>query len=572
MHKGLLKNAVLPLMSSAAFGLAVYSTLYFLPGAVAADEPAAVRSGTTGDAAGQASAAPQLQAAPDSNSNTRSEGRAAYESDALFAKVIEKAEKGARSAYRAPQEIPAFMQDLAYQDYQNIRFNPDKSLWKDRELPFQLMFIPPGLFYQHSVKINIVENGEQRPLSFQREWFTFSDPELGKKVPHDLGYAGFKLTHPINQPGLQDQFMVFAGASYFRAVAAGNAWGISARGVAINTGLPQGEEFPSFTEYWMEPPATDAKMMTVYALLDGPSISGAYKFEITPGERTNIRVQNVLFPRKDIELLGIAPLTSMFFYGENMTRPTGEWRPEVHDSDGLLIQDRLSGEWLWRPLLNPETLEMDYFATDNVGAFGLIQRANGFDEFRDMEAHYEKRPSMIVRPVEGWGKGAIVLTQLPTHNETNDNIVAFWKPGQPVKAGAEFSFAYDVIVGSRDIQDIEIGKARHTFVGDGNRIGGGDTEGAYRFIVDFEGGALDDMGADAKVLSEVSAFGGAELIEHYVQYNETSGQWRLSVLAKPATNKSLNLRAYLKREDDNSALTETWTYRLPWNNTILDSK
>tara|TARA_R100000306_G_scaffold62439_1_gene70170 strand:- start:39065 stop:40768 length:1704 start_codon:yes stop_codon:yes gene_type:complete len=567
MHQGLLKKVVLPLMSSAAFGLVVYTSIHHLPGVRAADQAAVPGEQTSRPSE---AAAPRLPAASDTSGRT--EGRAAYATDPLFAKVIEKAEKAADSAYKAPAEIPAFMQDLAYQDYQNIRFNPDKSLWKDRNLPFQMMFIPPGLFYQHSVKINIVENGQQKPLSFQREWFSFSDPELEKKVPHDLGYAGFKLTHPINRSDIQDQFMVFAGASYFRAVAAGNAWGISARGIAVNTGLPRGEEFPSFTEYWMEPPAADAKSMTVYALLDGPSISGAYKFVITPGERTVIKVQNVLFPRKDIELLGVAPLTSMYFYGENMTRPTGEWRPEVHDSDGLLIQDRLSGEWLWRPLLNPQTLEMDYFKTDNIGAFGLIQRADDFDEFRDMEAHYEKRPSMMVRPVEGWGKGSIVLTQLPTDNETNDNIVAFWKPGQPVKAGSEFSFAYDVIVGSNDIEDIDTGKARHTFVGDGNRIGGGDTKGAYRFIVDFEGGALSELGSDAKVLSQVSAFNGAELIEHYVQYNPTTKQWRLSILAKPAANQSLNLRAYLKREDDNAALTETWTYRLPWNNTILDNK
>lgn len=527
-----------------------------------AAEPAAANAST-------AVAAEPLFAETTGDGSLPLTGRATYEQDVVFAKVIDKARKLASQGYQQPPAVPAFMQSLTYPEYQNIRFDPEKSLWRDQDLPFQVMFIAPGLFYKHPVKINIVMDNEIQPLQFNRDWFVFSDPELEKRVPHDLGYAGLKLTYPINTPEVQDQFMVFAGASYFRGVAAGNAWGLSARGIAVNTGLSQGEEFPSFVEFWMEPPAADATSFILYALLDGPSISGAYRFTITPGEQTTVGVDNVLFPRQDIELLGVAPLTSMFFYGENMTRPAGEWRPEVHDSDGLLIQDGLSGEWLWRPLLNPESLEMDYFATRNVSAFGLIHRAEDYNEFKDMEAHYERRPSVIVRPREGWGEGSIVLTQLPTDNETNDNIVAFWKPGQPVKAGGEFSFGYDMVIGTAATQHEATGKTRHTFVGDGNRIGGGTTPGAYRFIIDFEGGPLTDLSPEAKVLSEVSLGGKGELIEHFAQYNRVTGQWRLSILAKPAANQSLTLRGFLKLEEDSSALTETWNYRLPWNNSIL---
>ncbi len=481
--------------------------------------------------------------------------------------VVTKAKELAEKTYKAPEPVPKFMRELGFHDYQNIRFNPDKSLWRESNPNFQVMFLPPGLFYTHPVTVNVVDAQGVKEAEFRKNYFTFADPELEKRVPPDLGFAGFKLTYPFHKPDVHNQFLVFAGASYFRGVGKENAWGISGRGIAVDTGLPSGEEFPSFVEFWLLRPSPKDSSMTFYGLLDGKSLTGAYKFVVTPGEATELKVSATLFPRRSVELLGIAPLTSMFFYGENTSRPQGEWRAEVHDSDGLLIHDGQTSEWLWRPLINPRSLQMDYFHTENVRGFGLIQRDPNFSHYQDLGARYEQRPSAWVEPQGDWGKGHVVLVQLPTPDETNDNIVAFWRPSAPVKPNEAMTYSYRVQFGGPGIAKETMGKAMNTFIGDGDRIGGGDVPGSYRIIVDFAGGPMDKLSRRAAVVGSVTPLEGTELVEQFVEYNEPQKVWRLSILAKPAADRPLSLRAFLSEGE--RALTETWTYRLPPDNDIL---
>lgn len=483
-----------------------------------------------------------------------------------FQTVIDKAGKMAGEPYQAPQAIPKFMRELTYSQYQDIRFDPEKSLWRESVSRFQVMLIPPGLFYTHAVSINIVDSQGSHALPFRRDLFTYSDPALAKRVPPDLGYAGFKLTYPLQKEDLTNQFLVFAGASYFRAVGRDNAFGLSARGVALDTGLPSGEEFPSFVEYWLVRPSPEAKEMLVYALLDGKSMTGAYAFTIIPGPATTLTVKATIFARNPLKLPGLAPLTSMFYYGDNTARPIGEWRRQVHDSDGLLIHNGLSGEWLWRPLLNPKTLQMDAFATENVRGFGLLQRDNAFRDYLDTEAHYQNRPSAWVEPQGNWGQGQVMLVQLPTPDETNDNIVLFWTPAQQLTPGKPLALAYTLTFGAEAITGEPMGRAIKTLVGDGNRTGGGASPGAYRLIVDFAGGQLDKLPSRAKILASVTALQKGEVIDQYVEYIPAQHCWRLSILARPADGAALSLRAYLSREQE--TLTETWTYRLAADNDI----
>ncbi|NPU94482.1 MAG: glucan biosynthesis protein G [Gammaproteobacteria bacterium] len=482
-----------------------------------------------------------------------------------FQTVIDKARDLAAQPYHEPEPIPRFMRELSYDQYQDIRFNPDKSLWKQGKSKFQVMLMPPGLFYGHAVKVNIVDGEGAKPLPFKKDLFTFTDPELEKLVPADLGYAGLKLTFPFFQPDIQNQFLVFAGASYFRGVGKDNGWGISTRGIAIDTGLPTGEEFPSFLEFWLVHPAANSDQMMVYGLLDGPSLAGAYQFNIKPGKRTSVDVKAVLYPRNNIKLMGVAPLTSMFYYGENTSRPRGEWRDQVHDSDGLLIHNG-NGEWLWRPLINPVYLQMDYLRVDDLFGFGLLQRDTGFNDYHDLGARYEIRPSTWVKPEGKWGPGHVVLVQLPTNMETNDNIVAFWTPESAPTPNLPYHIGYNISFGGAELADQDNGHAINTFVGDGNIIGGGQKKGAYRLIIDFAGASLDKLSPRAAVQGDVTGLDGTEVLEHFVEYNDQNKSWRLSILAKPAAGKSLDLRAFLKESD--RALTETWTYRLPPDNDI----
>ena len=486
-----------------------------------------------------------------------------------FHDVIEKAQNLARQPYQAPESIPRFMQELNYEQYQGIRFKPEQSLWRSSRSSFQVMLISPGLFYQHPVKLHVIDAEGVHDLPYSKDYFTFPDEEIERRVPPDLGYAGFKLTYPLQDAGTQNQFLVFAGASYFRGVARDNTFGISGRGIAVDTGLASGEQFPSFIEYWLERPGKDANATTFYGLLDGKSVTGAYRFTVYPGMPTRLKVEARLFTRDAVQLLGIAPLTSMFYYGENTPRPGGQWRSQVHDSDGLLIHNGVSGEWLWRPLINPRNLEMNYFQTENVRGFGLLQRDDQFSYYQDLGAHYETRPSAWVETQGDWGKGHVVLVELPTDSETNDNIVAFWSPRDPVSKDQSLAYNYTVSFGDRTVGNEPTGQVMNTFVGDGNIVGGGNVPGAYRFIVDFAGGPLVKLPANAPVLSSVVAGENGEVIEHFVEYAPSEHVWRLSILAKPANEKPLSLRAFLSK--DGEAVSETWTYRLPANNNILSN-
>jgi len=488
--------------------------------------------------------------------------------DFAFQDVVKKARALAEKDYTPPAAIPKFLRNLTYTQYQGIRFKPDLSLWRN-ESRFHVMLMSPGHYYSHAVKINLVDSKGVHPVDFQKRYFSFSpeDRDLVKRIPPDLGYAGFKLTYPFRKADSQNQFLVFAGASYFRGVGRDDAFGVSARGIAVNTGLPSGEQFPSFVEYWLVHPPAHAHSMTFYALLDGKRLTGAYAFRVHPGPVTRLQVTATLFPRHAVELLGLAPLTSMFYFGENTPRPPYEWRSQVHDSDGLLIHDGASGEWLWRPLINPQKLQMDYFETGRIDGYGLLQRQRDFSDYEDLGDRYDVRPSTWVKARGDWGKGRVVLVQLPTETEMSDNIVAFWAPPKDAPAHKPLTVSYDIDFGPPSVAGEPLGYALHTFVGDGSVIGGGDVEGAYRVLVDFQGGALARLKGEAPVKAVVTPQDGGKVLEQFVQYMAPRHQWRLSILARPKSGKALTLRAFLKEHDH--TLTETWTYRLPPDNQII---
>ncbi|MGM0569504.1 glucan biosynthesis protein [Marinobacter sp.] len=486
----------------------------------------------------------------------------ATDADAFgFDDVAGKARQLAAEAWQAPPQIPDFLKEIEYSRYQEIRFRDDQNLWRESDSRFQVMLTPAGKYFTHPVALNEIRNGEVEPVQFARDLFTYPSEEFAKRIPADLGFAGFRLTYPLQGPDINNQFLAFAGGSYFRGVGRDDGFGLSARGIAIDTGKPGGEEFPSFIEFWLQEPAAGDEEVVVYGLLDGPSLTGAYEFTVSPGDVLEMEVRARLFFREQVDLPGYAPLTSMFYYGENTLRPTGEWRPQIHDSDGLLVTDGDSGEWLWRPLINPASLKISYLRANNPRGFGLIQRDRDFRDFQDLEARYERRPSAWVEPRGDWGAGNVVLVEIPTRSEVNDNIVAFWSPEESPEAGSSVDLDYKLKFGPAGLSGHPFGYAVNTFLGDGNRIGGGDREGAYRVLVDFEGGPLDDVDSGADVVSQVSANEDTEVLEHFVEYSEPQQQWRLSILARPSGGETMALRGFLSLEGE--PLTETWTYELP---------
>jgi periplasmic glucans biosynthesis protein len=469
-----------------------------------------------------------------------------------FENVSELAKKAADEAFRAPPSIPDFLKTISYDDYRDIRFDVKQTLWRERG-NFQLQLIHPGFVYGNAVRLNTIEEGAVKRINFNPNLFTYGRNKFAETIPADLGFAGFRIAYPLNQKDEFNHVAVFAGASYFRAVAKGEVFGISGRGLAIDTALPSGEEFPLFTEYWLERPVAAAREMRFYALLDSASVTGAYAFTLRPGDPTRLSVRARLFMRKTVKDLGIAPLTSMFFYGEEKSRPAGEWRPEVHDSDGLLMQSA-ANEWLWRPLGNPEKLRVSYFDFDSPRGFGLLQRDRSFQDYEDLETRHELRPNAWVIPTGHWGRGFVKLVEIPSSKETNDNIVAYWMPRSAPAPGKPLELSYQLRFESREPTEATGARAVAT------RLGNGDKEDWQRIVVDFEGAKIRALPESTPVKAVIGIGSEAQLVQQAVIRNAVTGGWRLAFQIKRARGKPSELRAYLQNGKD--ILTETWCYQL----------
>lgn len=474
-----------------------------------------------------------------------------------FDDVSARAEALAAQPFSPPAGIPDWLTEITYDQWRDIRYRPEDALWRQSKSPFQVQLFHPGFYYEHAVAVNEVgADGRVREVAFAPARFDFGRNEFAGEVPPELGYAGFRLHAPFKSKGYFDEVVVFLGASYFRAVGREQSFGLSARGLAIDTALPSGEEFPHFREFWLVEPEPRAKAMTVYALLDSRSVTGAYRFVVEPGAETTIRVDVRLFLRREVKKIGLAPLTSMFFHGENTTRQFDDFRPEAHDSDGLLIHHG-AGEWLWRPLDNPPTLDVLGFHVMRLHGFGLMQRDRDFAHYQDLETRYETRPSAWVVPASDWGSGRIELVQIPTRSDSNDNIVAYWLPSAPPEVGKPFELSYTIHWFGDDPQRPPGGRAVATRRDRGNR------EDAYRFVVDFDGKRLRAIGGDQILRGDVSVASDedvAELLEQHVVKNPATGGWRLTFQIRPKSRDPIELRAFLDKGAE--TLTETWSYHL----------
>jgi glucans biosynthesis protein len=481
---------------------------------------------------------------------------------ALFDDVAARAREMAAAPFQpAPKPAaaaPAASDTLTYDQYRDIRFRPDHSLWRDQKLPFEVQFFHPGFVNTATVKINEVEaDGKSHPIAFDTANFDYGHNKPPSKALAS-GYAGFRVHYPLNNAQHKDEVVVFLGASYFRAIGKDQRYGLSARGLAVDTvGGTGGEEFPRFTEFWLEKPAANATSLTVTALMDSKSLAGVYRFVVTPGKDTVVDVQSRLFLRKTVGTLGIAPLTSMFYSGENQPQP-GDFRPEVHDSDGLMVETG-TGEWLWRPLSNPKGVFTTSFAMPSLKGFGLMQRDRAYTSYEDDEARYELRPSAWLTPVGDWGPGRVELVQLNTLDETNDNIVAYWVPARLPAVGQPLDLAYRLHWQGNEQQHppgawVVQSRAGRSFAT--------LAKGEEQMIVDFAGPALAALPADATVKAVVTGAANVDVVSTNVYRNDANGTWRLALRFKQRkAGEPVELRAFLQHGND--ILSETWTHVIP---------
>ena len=449
-----------------------------------------------------------------------------------------------------PGTVPQALLKLDYDQYRDIRFRPQESLWRRERLPFELQFFHPGFTFDRTVQINVVRGRRVEPVEFSSSMFDYGMNKV-PSVPPTMGFAGLKILYPMNKPG--DELGVFQGASYFRFLCQRACYGLSARGLAVNTGEPVGEEFPVFREFWVERPGPEAKGLVVYALLDGPSAAGAFRFAVTPGADTVTLVHEVIYCRRNPAVLGIAPLTSMFWHGKNSNGNYNDFRPEVHDSDGLMLYTG-AGEWLWRPLVNPAAARVAAFSDENPRGFGLFQRERRFEQYEDLEASYHLRPSAWVEPVGLWGRGAVRLVELHAPDESYDNIAAFWvpealpAPGEPIELTYRLHWFLDQIRPPAGF----VVATRHGRSATHEK----DLE---RFVVDFDGAYLSKQGPDPLIEPVVTVGAGATLAGATVQKNPFNGTWRVAFAIRPdGSGRPVELRCFLRKAPH--VLTETWSY------------
>ena len=479
-----------------------------------------------------------------------------------FDDVIAQARTLSGTAQRvADSELSKELLDLDYDQYRDIRFRPDRALWRDAKLPFELMFFHPGFHYQRAVRIHEVTPAGVRDIPFSSNQFDYGKNSIDLTKLRAPGFAGFRVHYALNAPGYKDEVLTFLGASYFRALGKQQMYGISARGLAVDTALASGEEFPAFTEFWIERPNANASQLTIYALLDSRRVTGAYRFVLKPGIDTIMEVSTRIFLREQVTKLGLAPLTSMYFFGENQPNTTGtDFRPEVHDSDGLSVHSG-TGEWIWRPVVNPKRLLVSSFALVNPFGFGMQQRDRRFSHYEDLESRFDKRPSVWVQPIGQWGAGRVELVQIPSPDETNDNIVAYWVPDALPPPRQMLAFDYRLLWQMDNAVRPPQSWATQTRRGHAYRK---STDDSIDFVIDFEGPAFMKLSVDAKVEPVVTGQ-NAEVREAIAYPNPVINGYRLALRVKRMDeSKPVELRAFL-RGPDTGAISETWSYLLPPN-------
>jgi glucans biosynthesis protein len=448
-------------------------------------------------------------------------------------------------------DLPKPLQDLGYDQYRDIRFKRERAIWSAEGLLFLVELFHRGFIYKEPVVIYVVADGTAQRLVYSPDFFTFGP---GVQPPPDgnvTDFAGLRILAPINRAEPFDEFVVFQGASYFRAMAKGQGYGLSARGLALNTGAREGEEFPFFRTFWIERPQPEARAVVVHALLDSASTTGAYRFTIRPGDPTVMDIEMTLYPRVELKLVGLAPLTSMFVFGPNDRVGIDDFRIAVHDSNGLAIWNG-RGEWLWRPLTNPETLQISEFVDDSPRGFGLLQRHRAFADYQDLEAQYERRPSLWMEPIGHWGSGAVQLVEIPSKSEYHDNLVVFWRPSQPIAAQSEDRRTYRLHWCWTPPATPQLATTADT------RVGAGLEKGTRLFIIDFVGGRLAQLTPDAPV--QVTITTSAGVVKYAIsQPNPAIAGWRVSFVLDPSGAKLCDIRGILKLGEE--PLAEVWSYR-----------
>ena len=462
--------------------------------------------------------------------------------------VVAMARELSKSAFKAPRAtLPDPFGSLTFEQYNAIRRNLGTAIWGDGQSPFALEPLQRGFIFASTMEIRLVEAGQSQKVAYDRSLYDFGKLQVTGDLG-DMGFSGVRILKGGGAEGWKDT-AIFQGATFFRSLARGQTYGVSARGLSIHTGDPEGEEFPIFRAIWIEKPSPAADALVIHALLDSTSLTGAFRFTLRAGEATIIDTELTLFARVAVEHLGFGTMTATYLFGAMEHRRGDDVRQNVYDVTGLQMLSG-AGEWIWRPVANRETLQISGFSDQNPRGFGLLQRNRNFDSFGDDEAHWELRPSLWIEPIGDWGDGEVMLLEIPSDSENNDNIIAQWRPKAGIAANESLSLAYRqfwcwtppahsdraIVVSSRVGK---VGKRR-------------------RFIVEFVSDAFADPQKAAEAVASIEASPGQIVAIRLYPYKDRRSV-RVVFDLDPGSDVYSEIRMVLKAQ--NQPVSETWLYR-----------
>ncbi|MFO1417857.1 MAG: glucan biosynthesis protein D [Methylotetracoccus sp.] len=467
----------------------------------------------------------------------------------------------AREYVPPPRPDPEIVQQIDYDAHGKLKYNKDSALWADSGSVYPVTFQHVGMFFPKTVRMNLVENGIAREILYDPNLFGGGPDHVARRLPSQpSAFAGFWVHERRTGPDWKkfEPWATFLGASYFRGEGALGQVGLSARGIALGPGTATPEEFPDFVSFWFEAGAKPTDPLLVYALLDGPSVSGAYRFALSRTKGVVMTIDAALFLRKAVDRLGIAPLTSMYWFSETAKAKAVDWRPEVHDSDGLAIWNG-KGEHIWRPLNNPPHVMVSSFVDQTPKGFGLLQRDRLFDHYLD-GVRYHLRPSAWVEPLGDWGAGAIQLTELPTDDEIHDNVCAMWVPAEPASAGKSYEFKYRLHWLADEPFPTPLARCVATRLGNGGQPGRPRPQGVRKFMVEFLGKPLESIpyGEKPEAVITISR-GELSRVEIEPVPDDVPGHWRTHFDVEATGEEPVEMRCFLRFRD--KVMSETWLFQ-----------
>jgi glucans biosynthesis protein len=465
------------------------------------------------------------------------------------AAVVEAARALSKKPFAPPpNDLPDVFAGLNYEQYVAIKPLPEARIWASEGRGFVAQPLHRGFVFSNAVALFTVEDGVARRIPYDRNLFEFGKLNVPPNLP-DIGFSGFRLYSTFGN-GQPIEFALVQGATFFRALARGQNFGLVARGLTLRPAETRGEEFPAFRAFWLERPGPGANALVIHALLDSESVAGAVRMTLRPGDMTIVDVETTLFPRANLEHVGLGGMGGTFLFGPNDRRNVDDVRPGVYEISGLQILNG-QGEWLWRPLHNPETLQISAFLDQNPRGFGLLQRERDFSAFQDDDQHFERRPSVWIEPIGEWGQGAVQLIEIPSDSEVNDNILAYWRPRAPMAAGSEVFLAYRQFWCWAPPERPPLASVAMT------RVGRGSNGRRRRFLVDFAGDILGN-GPIADLKPTLTTSPGTIQGLRVFPYADRKTM-RIAFELDPGNENACEMRLVL--EAAGKPISETWLYR-----------